>query len=207
VPLFLFVAWLTILAAGCGGNGQDDGSPAGAATKPDRGVEVRRGERTEATTPAAPTHGETGDGVAAQDGVDRAGNAVAGADPVRKRAGQRDGTGGVADGRGEAPSGRLSLTLGGDPGTKFSGACAAGDEERTIEGRVPERYTVAPGDAGIECEIRKESGALTVLVASQGFRSVQRAGDGESTLEFALSKDLLSSGIQSPAYPDKNGRR
>ncbi len=52
--------------------------------------------------------------------------------------------------------------------------------------RVPERYAFEPGAAGLECEVRKEegAGALEVVVAGAGVRSVQRTAAGEGTIRF-----------------------
>lgn len=188
--LLLFAACLPVLATGCAGSGPAEGR---AAAKSHQGTE-----------PEAPAE------VDLEDGEARAGDAVAGPGSGRARAGDGKpevGRDAGRERRRESVPERLSLKVGGAPGTRFSGECAAGGGERAIEGRVPERYTFAPAGVGLECEIRKESGVLEVVVAGPGFRSVQRAGTGESTIKFALSKGTVSSAIRTPAPPDGHPRK
>ena len=89
--------------------------------------------------------------------------------------------------------------MGGDPGTVFLGVCSVEEEEKTIRGRVPQRYVFELGDAGLECEIRKkeDGGALQVVVAGEGVRSVQHTGATEGTIRFTFSE---GGGISQSTY-------
>jgi hypothetical protein len=94
---------------------------------------------------------------------------------------------------------KLTLKVGGDPGTGFSGVCSVEGEEKTIGGRVPQLYVFELGDAGLECEISKKSdgGALQVVVAGEGVRSVQHTGATEGTIRFTFSE---GGGISQSTY-------
>lgn len=199
VSLLLVVGALSVLAAvACGGAGQARGG-ADAADAKAEGNE---------------THGAVARAGDADGAVARAGGAVARTDDAQARTGDaaREEDGGEAPERnaaGEDRSGEerlkesrpqgLTLTVGGDPGTPFSGVCSFGKEEKTIGGRVPERYAFEPGAAGLECEVRKEegAGALEVVVAGAGVRSVQRTAAGEGTIRFALSGGGIPSSTSS----------
>jgi hypothetical protein len=92
----------------------------------------------------------------------------------------------------------ITLKVGGDNGTRFSGVCSVGGEEKVIGGRIPARYDYHLGGDKLECEIRKESrGALeVVLAAGSNVRSVQRTGAQNSTINFAYSSSgSISSSI------------
>ena len=89
----------------------------------------------------------------------------------------------------------ITLKIGGDPGTKFSGRCSVGSEEKIFGGRVPARYVYEPGGGELECEMRK-GGAGTlevVLAAGNNVRSVQRTSAQRSTINFAYSSSSISS--------------
>jgi hypothetical protein len=93
---------------------------------------------------------------------------------------------------------RVTLKVTGDQGTSFSGVCSVGEREEAIEGRVPERYAYEPGDARLECEIRKkDAGALEVVVTGEGIHSVQRSNAQGGTVRFALSGGGVSSSTSS----------
>jgi hypothetical protein len=89
----------------------------------------------------------------------------------------------------------ITLKIGSDPGTKFSGRCSVGSEEKIFGGRVPARYVYEPGGGKLECEMRK-GGAGTlevVLAAGNNVRSVQRTSAQSSTINFAYSSSRISS--------------
>ncbi len=201
MPLLLIAACVPILAAACSGFQGGNGVPAVAEVR--AGEKANPPERVVPATPGAEAKGEPKGGVVARAGVARAGEAVAGGDPARERARNttaKDKANEATDkvGGGEDRSRKLALKLGGEPGTGFSGTCAVGNEEKEIEGSVPERYVFEPGEAGLECEIRKEDGgALKIVVAGEGVRSVQQTGAGESTTSFTLSEGGISSSTSS----------
>jgi hypothetical protein len=93
----------------------------------------------------------------------------------------------------------VTLEIGGDDGTRFSGVCSAGGQEKVIGGRVPARYVYQPGGDKLECEIHKEGGgALEVLLAAgSNVRSVQRTDAQKSTINFVYSSGGLSSSVSS----------
>lgn len=184
VSLLLLVAALAVLAAACGGAGQADGG-ADAADAKAKGNE---------------THGAVARAGDADGAVARAGGAAREEDGGD--APERNAAGGDRSGEDRSEQSRpqgLTLRLGGDPGTRFSGVCSLGKEEQTIGGRVPERYAFEPGPAGLECEVRKKEGggALEVVVEGAGVRSVQRTAAGEGTIRFALSEGGISSSTSS----------
>jgi hypothetical protein len=211
VFLLLVVGAILLLAtAACGGAGQARGGSDDAEAKVE--PETTAQERSRPAEPTAEGNGTHGS-VARTDDADgaeaRAGDAVARAENSRARAGEaaREEDGGETPQKNAAANDRpredrprqshpekLTLKVGGDPGSEFSGVCSLGKEEKTIGGSVPERYVFEPGDAGLECEIRKEgSGVLKVVVAGDNVRSVQRSGGaGEGTVRFAFSGDGIS---------------
>ena len=146
-----------------------------------------------AVEPAAGREGGTiaraGDNIVARAGD----GAVARVGDVEARAnGGEEVVGTNARGRGAQ---EVTLEVGGDVGTRFSGVCFVGGEEKSISGRVPARYHYHPGGDKLECEIHKEgSGSFeVVLTAGSNVRSVQRTNAQESTINFTY----LSSGISS----------
>lgn len=101
-----------------------------------------------------------------------------------------------ADADSEDPSGKVTLEIRGDRGTKFSGTCSIGGDERRIGGRVPESYSYGPDGEKLECEIRKDGpGTLeVVLAAGNDVRSVHRqTGAGSSTINLTYSGNGASS--------------
>jgi hypothetical protein len=94
----------------------------------------------------------------------------------------------------------VTLKVGGDQGTSFSGMCSAGGRKEVLEGRVPERYVYRPGESKLECEIRKESeGTLEIAVTGEGVDSVQRTDTQVGTIRFALSDGHVTSSTASVA--------
>jgi hypothetical protein len=208
--LLVVGAILLLAAAACGGAGQAHGGSAEAEAKVEQ--EATAQERSRLAEPTAEGNG-THEVVARAGDADgaeaRAGDAVARAENSRAQKGEaaREAGGGETPRKNAAGEKRpledrpresrpeeLTLKVGGDPGTAFSGVCSLGKKEKTIGGSVPERYVFEPGAAGLECEIGKEGGgALEVVVAGYNVRSVQRSGGaGEGTVRFAFSGDGIS---------------
>ena len=221
VSLLLFVVSILFLAAmACSGTGQQasGGSAATQAKAKPETMAHQHAPSIEATAEgdgaggALARVGDAGGAVARTgDAVARAGNAQARAGGAAREAG------GAAPGKNTAGEDRfredrpqeerpreghpqkLTLEVGGDPGTGFSGVCSVEGEEKTIGGRVPQRYVFELGDAGLECEISKKSdgGALQVVVAGEGVRSVQHTGATEGTIRFTFSE---GGGISQSTY-------
>jgi hypothetical protein len=125
---------------------------------------------------AGDARARAGDGAVARagDAVARAGaGAVARAGDIEARANDDS----------EHPSRKVTLEIRGERGTRFSGTCSIGGEDRRFGGRVPESYSYELGGKKLECEIRKDGpGTLeVVLAAGDDVRSVHRqtgAGSG-----------------------------
>lgn len=213
--LLVVVSILLLALSACEGNGQARG---GAASAPEAKVErettvQERARSAEATAKGNGTHGAFARVGDADGAVARAGGTIARADNAQERAGDAAREEGKEAPEGnaaaeerpredrlrESPPQELTLKVGGDPETEFSGVCSLGKEERTIGGRVPERYVFEPGEAGLECEIRKEDGgALEVVVAGEGVRSLQRSGGAEEgTVRFDFSGGGITSSTSS----------
>ncbi len=203
----VFVAVLTalwVLPACSGGEQAQDNSGVMRATNTQAGAERPTGEpesaqRRDVVARAGDAEARVGDGVVARAGdieVRADDGAVARAGNGEARINDREKTPG-RDTVGEDQG--VTLEIGGDPGTKFSGTCSVGSEQNTIGGRVPARYGYHLGGDELECEIRKEgSGALeVVLAAGSNVRSVQRTSAQKSTINFAYSS---SGGISSSIH-------
>ncbi|MDQ3636800.1 MAG: hypothetical protein M3426_02225, partial [Actinomycetota bacterium] len=165
------------------------------------------------TTKAIAGGNETDRAVArAGDAEARAGGAAARADDAKAVAGDAKARVGntsvVGDGREDAPEGNVeekngpqevTLRITGEPGTRFSGGCSVGWEERSLNGRTPERYAFEPRGKKLECEVRKGGeGALEIVFADgESVRSVQRTNAGESTTRFVYSNGGISSSTSS----------
>jgi hypothetical protein len=127
----------------------------------------------------------------------RAGDAEARANAQANDGEETKGTG--TDGEDVPP--KVTLEVGGERGTKFSGTCSVGGEQRRIGGRVPQSYSYEPDGEKLECEIRRNgSGALeVVLAAGDEVRSVQRqTGAGSGTINLTYS-GKGASGVSSSA--------
>jgi hypothetical protein len=111
----------------------------------------------------------------------------------------RANSGGEVVGRNARGVREVTLEVGGDNGTRFSGVCSVGGEEESISGRVPARYDYHLEGEKLECEIHKEGGdALeVVLAAGSNVHSIQRTEVQNSTINFAYSS---SGGISSSMY-------
>ena len=89
----------------------------------------------------------------------------------------------------------LQQVIRGERGTRFSGTCSIGGEDRRIGGRVPESYSYELSGKKLECEIRKDGpGTLeAVLAAGDGVRSVHRqTGAGSGIIRLTYSGDGAS---------------
>ena len=131
--------------------------------------------------------------VSSRGAVARAGDAVAraGAGAVA-RAGDVEAR---ANDESEHPARKVTLEIRGERGTRFSGTCSIGGEDRRIGGRVPESYSYELGGKKLECEIRKDGpGTLeVVLAAGDGVRSVHRqTGAGSGIIRLTYSGDGAS---------------
>ncbi len=81
-------------------------------------------------------------------------------------------------------SGDVTLRIAGDKGTRFSGICSVGQEERDISGRVPQSFEFEPNDRKLLCEVRKQGAqgtGLEIILEGKNTRSVQRSEGGEDT--------------------------
>ena len=95
----------------------------------------------------------------------------------------------------EHPSRKVTLEIRGERGTRFSGTCSIGGEDRRFGGRVPESYSYELGGKKLECEIRKDGpGTLeVVLAAGDDVRSVHRqTGAGSGIIRLTYSGDGAS---------------
>ena len=208
--LVVLVLASALASAACGGSEQARGELAatGAKAEPERGAKERpqdvearvRGNATDRALALA------GDAVARADGVAaRADGARASTRDAKARAGSTaivdNGWGRAQEGNVEKNDGpqKVTLRITGDPETRFSGACSVGEEERSLNGRTPERYAFEPRGKTLECRVRKESeGALEIVFADgEGVRSVQRTNAGESTVGFVYSDSGISSSTSS----------
>ncbi len=162
------------------------------------GAQRTLGQTAGEHTASEPAAGKEGGAIAraGDNAVARAGDgAVSRAGDVEARAwGGEDAEG--TNGEGESAR-EVTLEVRGDNGTRFSGVCFVGGQEKVIGERVPARYIFHPRGGKLECEIRKEgSGALEiVLAAGSSVRSVQRTDAQNSTVNFTYSNGGLSSSV------------
>ena len=96
-------------------------------------------------------------------------------------------------------SGReVTLSIGGDPGTGFSGTCNVGDEENELSGQVPESFGYDLEGQQLECEIRQEdAGSLEILLTGLGDRIEQQINAPGGTISLAYSENGVSSSTSS----------
>ena len=161
-------------------------------------VNARSGEGLQAADARAvaeqtTNHRTVEEPVSSRGAVARAGDAVAraGAGAVA-RAGDVEAR---ANDDSEHPSREVTLEIRGERGTRFSGTCSIGGEDRRIGGRVPESYSYELGGKKLECEIRKDGpGTLeVVLAAGDDVRSVHRqTGAGSGIIRLTYSGDGAS---------------
>lgn len=184
--------------ASCGANARSGDGTDGSRADARAATEQTTGERAVVET-------MSGRGAAARagDAEARAGDgAVARAGDVVARAGAgaaaraNDEESGSTATDSEGPPREVTLEIRGDRGTKFSGKCSVGGDERRIGGRVPESYSYELDGEKLECEIRKDGpGTLeVVLAAGDDVRSVHRqTGAGSSTMNLTYSGNGVSS--------------
>lgn len=135
---------------------------------------------------------------------------------AERRAGKTERRAGGAEDDGGG-SGEVTLEIGGDPGTEFSGACIVGDEEYDIDGQVPQSYTYDELDGqGIECGIRRQGdGELKVVFEAGNARSVQRTNasainlsyDGNGGISFSTTSGSSSSQVTSISSSSSSSSR
>jgi hypothetical protein len=192
LALAVMLASLPALAS-CGVNARSgDGSqPGGARTVAEQTTNQRAVEEPVSWRGAV---ARAGDGAVARagDAGARAGvGAAARAGDVEARAEDDEETKST-DADSDDSSRKVALEIRGQRGTRFSGTCSIGGEERRIGGRAPESYSYEPGGEKLECEIRKDGpGALeVVLAAGNDVRSVQRqTGAGTGVIRLTYSGD------------------
>ncbi|MDQ4106054.1 MAG: hypothetical protein M3157_02615 [Actinomycetota bacterium] len=205
----VFISVLLLVAVGCQQSGVEQA--AGGETGPDDASATTVAGEAEATSSGKTgAEARAGDGsaagsgeaeVRAGDGQAQAGDATAGNSEAR--AGDvvaGDGDGGEArveaqgDGSGDPP-GRVRLEIEGEPGTRFSGMCTVGGEEREVSGRVPERFIYEPDGREVECEVRTldpDAGPLTFSVIASGENQRQRIRATGDTISLAYSGNSIS---------------
>jgi hypothetical protein len=161
-------------------------------------VNERSGEGSQAADAQAvaeqtTNHRTVEEPVSSRGAVARAGDAVAraGAGAVA-RAGDVEAR---ANDDSEHPSRKVTLEIRGERGTRFSGTCSIGGEDRRSGGRVPESYSYELGGKKLECEIRKDGpGTLEVMLAAgDDVRAVHRqTGAGSGIIRLTYSGDGAS---------------
>ena len=155
--------------------------------------EVSKAANARAVAEQTTNHGTVEEPVSSRDAVARAGDARARAgDGAVARAGDVEAR---ANDDSEHPSRKVTLEIRGERGTRFSGTCSIGGEDRRFGGRVPESYSYELGGKKLECEIRKDGpGTLeVVLAAGDEVRSVHRqTGAGSGIIRLTYSGDGAS---------------
>lgn len=188
-----------LVLTGCGEDQQEQAQqPAGdrAETGADERTDAADGETVERS--AGTEDAEAGT-TRAEDTAARGGNNAA------------EGNGRATDeglgddgGRGE----RVSLEIGGSPGTAFSGVCSVGDEEAELAGEVPQRFVYYPEGREIHCGLRKEdagSGNLKVVLAGPGNRIVQQTNAESGSVELTFSGNGGSSSVSTSTTSSGSG--
>ena len=95
---------------------------------------------------------------------------------------------------GASGAGEVTLKLEGESDVAFDGTCAVGEEEKELDGRVPESYTFDLDGQRLECEIdKKDTAALEIALSADGTRSVHRTSGGESTVKITYEDGSISS--------------
>ena len=193
----LAVIFLLLTLAVCAGCQQASGKQATGEPKSEqRERDEARAEDTEAAAGEA-----SGVAVRAGDGAERRADvSIEGVDQRASshlKAHLKAGAQSTAT-KGSAREGEATLEIAGDPGTRFSGTCTVGDEEREIGGRAPKRFVYELDGRKLECEIRKQSpGAMKIVLDAGDANYVQRTDSGQVTARIAYSGGGFSSSIQS----------
>jgi hypothetical protein len=199
------VAASVFAAAACG---ETEQARAGAAVAdPESGQKTGDQESTPAAEAVAggdgsnPAAAKAGDVEARADGTGDAkagtGWAAAQAGGVRITGNGPEDLGGTTEGRDGTQE--VTLTITGNPGTRFAGSCSIGGEERTLKGEAPKRYAFEPRDKKFECEVRKEGGGTLSIVFADGGSvwSEQRTVAGGSAMRFVYSGGGIASSSSS----------
>ena len=177
IPLALIFLLLTLVV--CAGCQQASGKQATGEPRSEQGG------RDEATAEDTKVAAEKASGVAARagDGAETRADVSPrgvdqGASSHPKARAQSTVTKGSS--RGSARETTTTLEIAGDRGTRFSGTCTVGNEEREIGGRVPERFVHELDGRKLECEIRKQSpGAMNIVLDAGDVDYVQRTDSGQ----------------------------
>lgn len=157
-------------------------------TDVERAAAVNEKESKDAPSSVGSADGATAteEGAEARAGSGKA-RAAAGVDEPGKQAENK-----MKDENGEsgAGPGEVRVKIGGEPGTRFSGACVVGDEGKEVSGQVPGRFVYEPEGRKVECKIRKEgpdAGSLKFSVDAGGENSKQKIKATADNLEFSVS--------------------
>ncbi len=93
----------------------------------------------------------------------------------------------------EEESDEVTLKIGGDEGTEFSGTCTIGDEEEDVEGQVSESFEFELDGQELECELRKQDvGDLKITLSGDGTRAMQRVSSSKATIKFTYDDGSVS---------------
>ncbi|MBX6762649.1 MAG: hypothetical protein K6T51_03665 [Rubrobacteraceae bacterium] len=98
--------------------------------------------------------------------------------------------GDTASGTTSAPPRKVTLSVEGDRGVKFSGLCESGGKETVISGTVPKLFSYRLQGQGLSCRIQKQGGkgALRVtLLVGNTTRSVQQTSVRKGTIHVSYS--------------------
>ena len=177
IPLALIFLLLTLVV--CAGCQQASGKQATGEPKSEQGGrDQARAEDTKvAAEKASGAAARAGDGAETRADVSREGVDQGASSHLKARA-QSTATKGSS--RGSARETTTTLEIAGDRGTRFSGTCTVGDEEREIGGRVPERFVYELDGRKLECQIRKQSpGAMNIVLDAGDADHVQRTDSGQ----------------------------
>ena len=93
---------------------------------------------------------------------------------------------------------KVTLKIKGGQQAEFSGTCAVGEEEHTIEGRAPQSFDYSLEGRNLECGIQNQgSGPLEVALISGDDRSVYKLDGRGGTIKLVYTKNGISSSISS----------
>jgi hypothetical protein len=182
---------LAFLLAGCATEDQAPQSSSAPAQTTEQSTDRASGDST--------TENPSGEDAIAKerDGESRAkaggASAKAGEGRASAKAGGNEARAGGPPDKEKGPSagqgaggkaGRTTIKLGGAPGTGFSGTCSLGDEEVSLEGEAPARFSYDLEGRRLECEVSKtgDGGYLKVTLRSGASRAVQTINEGTVSL-------------------------
>lgn len=186
VPAVLVAVLVVLVAAGCGGGGQE--------------AQGQVGERTTSGGQTNGTQRTTGETTEQEDTAETTGRED-GAESTEPEEGANGG------GR-EEPRMQASLEMAGEPGTAFSGKCVLGDEENDVSGQVPETFTYQLDGRKLDCEVRKEgSGNMKIIFTAGNDRGVYQTNAPDSTVKLTYTKNGLTSTTSSSSGSSVNQQR